>query len=120
MQNAEMASALGVNPSHVYAATFAFGAALTGLAGGLIAPITGVVPTIGASYIAKAFITVISGGPAPVLGTASASTVYGLVSQIVTFQTTPVIGQAALLISAIILLRLLPRGISEVLFRGSL
>jgi branched-subunit amino acid ABC-type transport system permease component len=120
MQNAQMASALGVNPSRVYAATFAFGAALTGLAGGLIAPITGIVPTIGASYIAKAFITVISGGAAPVSGTASASIFYGTISQIVTFQTTPVIGQAALLIAAIVLLRLLPRGISERFFRGSL
>jgi branched-subunit amino acid ABC-type transport system permease component len=120
MQNAQMASALGVNPSVVYAATFGFGSALTGLAGGLIAPITGVVPTIGVSYIAKAFITVISGGTAPVSGTASASAVYGTISQIVTFQANPVIGQAALLIAAIVLLRLLPRGISERFFRGSL
>jgi branched-subunit amino acid ABC-type transport system permease component len=120
MQNPQMAAALGVRPAHVYAATFAFGSALTGLAGGLIAPITGVIPTIGVSYIARAFITVISGGPAPVVGTASASAIYGTISQIVTFQTNPVIGQAALLIASIVLLRLLPRGISERFFKGKL
>ena len=42
--------------------TFAVGAALSGLAGGLMAPLSGVVPTMGTAYIAKAFITVITGG----------------------------------------------------------
>ena len=62
MQNPGMASALGVAPERVYAATFTLGAALAGLAGGLIAPLSGVVPTMGTAYIAKAFITVITGG----------------------------------------------------------
>ena len=53
--------------------TFAFGAALAGLAGGVLAPVSGVFPTIGGSYIGRAFITVISGGAAPLAGTASAS-----------------------------------------------
>ena len=59
-----MAAALGVSPPRVYATTFGIGAALTGLAGGLLAPISGVLPTVGAAYVAKAFITVISGGTA--------------------------------------------------------
>src|SRR6201992_858911 len=54
MQNREMASALGVSPERVYAITFTVGAALSGLAGGLIAPLSGVVPTMGTAYIAKA------------------------------------------------------------------
>ncbi len=64
MQNPNMANALGINPGVVYSATFAIGAALSGLAGGLLAPLTGVVPTMGGAFIAKAFITVIGGGPA--------------------------------------------------------
>jgi urea transport system permease protein len=63
MQDAETASALGVAPDRVYAATFAAGAALSGLAGALLAPLSGVVPTMGAAYIARAFITVIAGAP---------------------------------------------------------
>ena len=53
MQNAEMASALGVSTSRIYMITFGVGAAITGLAGGLLAPVTGVLPTIGAVYIAR-------------------------------------------------------------------
>src|ERR1700753_634299 len=45
MQNANMAAALGVNPSRVYSITFGAGAALTGLAGAVIAPVSGGVPT---------------------------------------------------------------------------
>jgi branched-chain amino acid transport system permease protein len=117
MQNPEMAASLGINPGRVYAVTFGIGAALSGLGGGLLAPIMGVVPTIGAVYIAKAFITVISGGVAIVSGTISAATLLGGVSQIATYTTTPVLGEAALLIAAIILLWLLPRGISGRFFR---
>jgi branched-subunit amino acid ABC-type transport system permease component len=112
MQNPSMAAALGVAPERVYAATFTVGAALSGLAGGLIAPLSGVVPTMGAAYIAKAFITVITGGAAMLAGTLTASLLLGSVWTIVTFLTTPVFGEVALLIVAVVLLRLLPRGIT--------
>src|SRR6202034_1230942 len=59
MQNADMAAALGVNPPRVYAVTFGIGAALSGLAGAVLAPVSGVFPTIGVAYVAKSFITVI-------------------------------------------------------------
>jgi branched-subunit amino acid ABC-type transport system permease component len=118
MQNPDMASALGVNPDRVYGVTFAIGAALSGLAGALIAPLTGVVPTMGAAYIAKAFITVITGGAEIVTGTLSASIVLGSVSTVGSFLTTPVLGEVALLLAAIVLLRLLPRGITGRFFRG--
>lgn len=119
MQNRDMASAAGVNPERTYAATFALGAALAGLAGGVLAPLTGIVPTIGAAYVAKAFITVIGGGSAILIGTLSASTVFGTVNQMTSFATTPVIGEVALLVAAIILVRLLPQGITGRFFRGS-
>ena len=45
MQNADMAAALGTDTSRIYAVTFAFGAALAGLAGGVLAPVSGVFPT---------------------------------------------------------------------------
>jgi urea transport system permease protein len=120
MENADMAAALGVSPPRVYAATFGVGAALTGLAGGLLAPISGVLPTVGAAYVAKAFITVISGGTAVLAGTATASALFGSVNQLLTYFTTPVIGEAGLLAAAVLLLRVLPQGITGRLFRGSL
>ncbi|WP_123387235.1 branched-chain amino acid ABC transporter permease [Paraburkholderia sp.] len=120
MQNPQMADALGINPSLVYSATFAVGAALSGFAGGLLAPLTGVVPTMGGAFIAKAFITVIGGGPAIVVGLVSASTLFGAINQIATFASTPVFGEVALLVGAIIMLRLLPQGITGRFFKGSL
>lgn len=120
MQNAEMAEALGVSTSRIYMVTFGLGAMVSGLAGGLLAPITGVLPTIGAIYIAKAFITVISGGMAILAGTASASVLLGGINGIVDFLTGPTIGEVALLLTAIILLRLMPRGITGTWFRKSM
>ncbi len=120
MQNAEMAAALGVAPDRVYAITFSAGAALSGLAGGLIAPVAGVLPTMGTAYIAKAFITVITGGAAMLTGTLVASGLLGTVSTVFTFVWTPVFGEVALLVFAIVLLRLLPRGITGRFFRRAL
>jgi branched-chain amino acid transport system permease protein len=120
MQNAEMAAALGVAPDRVYAVTFSAGAALSGLAGGLIAPVAGVLPTMGTAYIAKAFITVITGGAAMLTGTLVASSLLGTVSTVFTYVWTPVFGEVALLVVAIVLLRLLPRGITGRFFRRSL
>jgi branched-subunit amino acid ABC-type transport system permease component len=120
MQNAAMAAALGTNPSAVYAVTFAAGSALSGLAGGLLAPLTGVVPTIGAAYIAKAFITVISGGAAILSGTAIASALLGTINTLATFAFTSVLGEVALLVAAVVLLRLLPQGITGRFFRRAL
>jgi branched-subunit amino acid ABC-type transport system permease component len=120
MQNANMAAALGVNPSRVYSITFGLGAALTGLAGAVVAPVSGIFPTIGAAYVAKCFITVIGGGASIVMGTASSSTLFGAVNQIATYVTTPVFGEVALLAAAIVLIRALPQGITGRFFRGSL
>jgi branched-subunit amino acid ABC-type transport system permease component len=120
MQLADIASTLGVSTSRVYATTFGLGAAVSGLAGGLLAPVTGVLPTIGAAYIAKAFITVISGGTAILAGTASASALLGVVNGVASYVTGPTIGEVALLLCAILLLRLMPQGITGRFFRKSL
>jgi branched-chain amino acid transport system permease protein len=117
MQNPRMAAALGIDPAMVYMITFGVGAALSGLAGGLLAPLTGVIPTMGAAFIAEAFITVIGGGAAIVVGTASASVLFGSVSKLVDFLTGPVIGDAALLFVALFVLRMLPQGITGRFFR---
>jgi len=120
MQNADMAAALGVSTSRIYMITFGLGAAVSGLAGGLLAPITGVLPTIGSIYIAKAFITVISGGTAILAGTTSASILLGGINGVISFLTGPTMGEVALLVAAIVLLRLMPQGITGRFFRKSL
>ncbi len=120
MQNANMAAALGVSPPTIYMSAFAIGSALAGLAGGVLAPISGVSPGMGAAYIARAFITVLGGGPAIITGTGLASTVFGLINSVVSFETTPIIGDVALLATAIVMIRVLPQGITGRFLRRSL
>ena len=98
--------------------TFGLGSALTGFAGAMIAPIVGNQPTMGVFYVAKAFITVISGGQLPLLGTFIASTIFGITDGIISFASTQVVGEICVLLVAILLLRLLPKGITGRFKRG--
>ncbi len=119
MQSADVASALGYDPKRVYMWTFTVGAALSGLAGGVLAPLTGLLPSSGGAYIAKAFITVITGGAAVITGTLSSSILFGTINQVVSFGSTPVIGEIAMLALAVVLLRLMPQGITGRFFRNA-
>jgi urea transport system permease protein len=119
MQSADVAASLGYNPKLVYMWTFTAGAALSGLAGGVLAPLTGLLPSSGGAYIAKAFITVITGGSAVIAGTLSSSVIFGTINQLVSFGSTPVFGEIAMLALAIVLLRLMPQGITGRFFRNS-
>jgi branched-chain amino acid transport system permease protein len=120
MQRSDMASALGYSPDTVYMITFFAGSALTGLAGGVLAPLVGLVPTSGTQFIAKAFITVISGGASVIAGLLSSATLFGIVSQLFTFSVNSMVGEIALLVAAVVLLRLLPQGITGRFFRGGM
>jgi len=63
-----MAASLGVPVSTVYAGTFAFGVALAGLSGVLLAPIYSVFPTMGRDFVLIAFSVVIIGGMGSIKG----------------------------------------------------
>jgi len=108
----EMAAALGIDVQRINMVTFAFGSALAGAAGALLAPLSGVVPTMGVAFVAKAFMTVIVGGQALLIGSTAAAGLLGTVDNVVSYLTTPFLGQGAVLVVAIVLLRLLPQGLS--------
>lgn len=108
----QMASAVGVNARRINMLTFAFGAALAGAGGALLAPVAGVVPNMGQAYVGRAFMTVVVGGPAVLSGTATAATLLGSVDSLVSNVFSSFLGTASLLVVAIVLLRLLPTGIS--------
>jgi urea transport system permease protein len=111
VQNPDMASVLGVNVRRVNLCTFVLGCALAGLGGGLVSPIVAVSPGVGQSYVGQAFMTVITGGPAFLLGTLYACAILGGVANIVSQVFTNLWGLSALLVLAIVLVRLLPQGI---------
>src|SRR2546421_814314 len=112
IQNPAMARALGIDTARMNMLTFGIGSGLAGLAGALLAPVAGVVPSFGQAYIAQAFMTVIVGGPDVITGASAAAGLLGGSYSLVSYLTTPFIGQAALLLIAIALLRILPRGLS--------
>jgi branched-chain amino acid transport system permease protein len=118
MQDATIASALGVNRNLVYMGTFGYGAALAGLAGAALVPITGASPSLGLFFVAKAFINVIIGGHLPLIGTIAASTLFGTIDGFVSYLWSSVVGEVTVLIVAVILLRLLPVGITGRLRTG--
>jgi branched-subunit amino acid ABC-type transport system permease component len=117
-QKPEMAAALGINIKLVNMATFAFGSALAGAGGALLAPLAGVVPSMGQAYIARAFMTVVVGGPGVLTGTSAASGLLGGIEYGVSYTTTPFFGVGALLVAAILILRVMPTGLSGRFGRG--
>jgi urea ABC transporter permease protein UrtB len=107
-----MAEALGVDTRWVYSLTFALGAALAGLTGGLYAPTMTMVPTMGATFIMEAFVTVVVGGADIFFGTAPAAVILGVMKAAMTSWEGQLFGQIALLVTVILVIRLLPSGVS--------
>jgi branched-subunit amino acid ABC-type transport system permease component len=113
MQNAAMARALGVNTDRIYMLTFSLGAGLAGFSGALLAPTTSIMPFMGTQFVAPAFITVVVGGAANVItGAIGSSVLLSLVRTPVGFILGAFLGLVALLLAALIIIRLLPNGIS--------
>jgi branched-chain amino acid transport system permease protein len=117
IQLPHMAEALGVDTKFVYSMTFALGAALAGLVGGLYAPTMTIVPTMGSTFIMEAFVTVVVGGADVFLGTAPAAAVLGVIKAAMTSWEGQLFGQIGLLIAVIIVIRVLPKGISGFILR---
>jgi branched-chain amino acid transport system permease protein len=118
MQNAAMARALGVDTSRIYLLTFSLGAALAGLSGALLAPTTSIMPFMGQQFVAPAFITVVVGGATNVIaGALGSSLILSIVKTPVGFFLGAFLGTVALLLAALIIIRLLPDGISAAIQR---
>ena len=117
IQDPDMARALGVDVDRVYALTFGLGAALAGLTGGLYAPTTTTVPTMGSAFIVQSFVTVVVGGADVLIGAAPAAAVLGLIQSTLAAVFGQTIGTIGLLVTVILLVRLLPQGISGLLSR---
>lgn len=85
-----MAASLGVPVEQVYAGAFAFGVALAGLAGVLLAPIYSVFPTMGRDFILLAFTVVIVGGMGSIAGAVVAGLLLTQIQAIASLYISPV------------------------------
>jgi branched-chain amino acid transport system permease protein len=73
---------VGVNVGRVYALTFAIGAACVAVAGGLMAPLVSLTPTVGEQFTILAFVIVVLGGLGNVVGAMIGGILIGLVQTV--------------------------------------
>lgn len=115
MQDEATARSMGVNTDRMYMATFGIGSALAGLAGALYAPVMTITPEYGTGFLVEAFVAVVVGGASVLIGTILASGFLGFVNAVFTNIAGTFIGQVAMLLAAIVAIRLLPDGITGLL-----
>lgn len=112
MQRPDSAGLLGINTRKMYSITFMIGSGLAGLAGGIYAPTLTINPTMGQSFQMQSFVTVVVGGINPLIGSVTSAGFLGSVQGVVSMVWTSFFGRMALLIVAILMMRILPGGTS--------
>ncbi len=120
IEKPDIARAMGVDTGRVYTATFALGCALAGLAGGLYAPTLVIVPFFGTNFVVEAFVTVIVSGGNVLVGTPVAGVLLGVVNAVLAQNWGTYIARVGLLVTTIIVIRLLPSGVSGLIDRWRL
>lgn len=112
IQNREMALMLGVNASLMYRAVFVVGAAMAGLAGGLIAPMFSIEPDMGTLWLVRAFFVVTVGGLGAIVGgTLVGSAMIGGATSLFALVAQQVFAQTVVFALAVVALRFRPVGI---------
>jgi branched-chain amino acid transport system permease protein/urea transport system permease protein len=109
--NRPMAASLGLNTRALDRWTFAFGAALAGFAGAVMAPIMSVDPQMGVGFLIPAFLSVMVGGVVGLLGAVLGVGIIGGTSTVMSTFSTQVGAQIAVFVLAIVVIRLFPEGL---------
>jgi branched-chain amino acid transport system permease protein len=106
-----MAASLGVPVRKVYSATFAFGVALAGISGVLLAPIYTVFPTMGKDFILLAFTAVIIGGLGSIRGVVIGGLLLAQVQALSSLYISPVWGDPLVFGMMVLVLFFRPQGL---------
>ena len=91
--NRDMASCLGINTRRLDRLTFAFGAALAGLAGAVMAPLMSVDPQMGLGFLIPAFLAILIGGAGHLGGTLVGASIIGGTDTVAANLWSPVLAQ---------------------------
>jgi branched-chain amino acid transport system permease protein len=113
-----MTASLGVPVQRVYAGTFAFGVALAGLSGVLLAPVYSVFPTMGRDFVFMAFSVVIIGGMGSIKGAVIAGLVLTQIQSISSLYISPVWSDPLLFGIMVLVLMWRPQGLFGKLGHG--
>jgi branched-chain amino acid transport system permease protein len=110
VQNPDVVGALGISLAPYMTAIAALGVGLAGLAGVLLAPISGVHPAMGAEILTAAFVVVVIGGLGSFWGVIAAAVLVGVVRGI-TIYFNPSWGEASMYLLMALVLLVRPRGL---------
>ena len=110
VQNPDIVGSLGISLAPYMTAIAALGVGLAGLAGVLLAPISGVHPAMGAEILTAAFVVVVIGGLGSFWGVIVAAMLVGVVKG-VTIYFNPSFGEASMYLLMALVLLLRPRGL---------
>lgn len=110
LENPMLARACGISTDRLYTATFAFGAALAGLAGALIVPLYQLSADMGLRFLVQGFLSVMLGGvgtfEGPVLGAAA----IGALASGLPWAVLPVLADPLVFVIALVIVKLRPQG----------
>jgi branched-chain amino acid transport system permease protein len=111
LDNKELASAAGISTSAMYTGTYAFGAALAGLAGAMIVPLQTLYPNLGIDNLVPMFIAVMLGGLGTLEGPLLGAVAIGVPSALLPTWISSVFAQVIVIFAAIVFMRLRPGGL---------
>ena len=120
MENPALARASGVSTTTLYAFTFAFGAALAGLAGAMMVPLFSLSADLGVRFLVQAFLSVMLGGIGTFEGPVVGSAILGAMVPgfqwlreipFVVDHVSPVFAEVLVFVVALTIVKLRPRGL---------
>ena len=111
LENPALARASGISTNAIYGATFAFGAALAGLAGALIVPVFTLFADLGIRFLIQGFVAVMVGGIGSFAGPVAGAGIIGTLSAALPWVISPVIADVAVFVLAIIFIKFRPQGL---------
>jgi branched-chain amino acid transport system permease protein len=111
LENPALARASGISTDTIYAVTFAFGAALAGLAGALVVPIFSLFADLGIRFLIQGFLAVMLGGVGTFEGPVAGAGLIGTLSAALPWAVSPVLADVLVFVIAIVIVKLRPGGL---------
>ena len=111
LENPALARASGISTPMIYSATFAFGAALAGLAGALIVPVFSLFADLGIRFLIQGFVAVMVGGVGSFAGPVAGAGLIGTLSAALPWVISPVVADVLVFVLAILFVKVRPQGL---------
>jgi branched-chain amino acid transport system permease protein len=111
LENPALARASGISTNAIYGATFAFGAALAGLAGALIVPVFSLFADLGLRFLIQGFVAVMVGGVGSFAGPVAGAGIIGTLSAALPWVIAPVVADVLVFVIAIVFIKFRPQGL---------